>query len=88
MSPDDVCILCYTKRDQHGDRQHKFSLDGQLEKIDPPAPPRQVPPVSDIAHQLANQMSTQLVLKLVERMVAKDMLTADDMLYIFSGSAS
>lgn len=44
ISPDDECLVCGTKRDEHGDKHHKFSTDGQLVELDPAPKPRMEAP--------------------------------------------
>lgn len=88
ISPDDICEVCSTKRDEHGDRNHKFSTDGELVPLEKAAKPRQEPPKerSTVQHAFpgTNDMAS-LHLRLVERLVAKGLFDAEDLLYIFGG---
>lgn len=82
MSPDDVCGVCSMKRDEHGDTQHEFNIDGVLIKKKPPAPPTRLAPA---ARAVAADPTTRLVLRMVSRLVAKGVLDGDDMVNIFGG---
>ncbi|WNO27778.1 hypothetical protein SEA_HUWBERT_26 [Microbacterium phage Huwbert] len=45
ISPDDVCLVCGTKRDEHGDKHHQFSLTSDVPLPIPPGPdPTKQPP--------------------------------------------
>lgn len=92
MSPDDECGVCGTQRDQHGDMNHEFNLDGVLiRKKAPPSASEEAPRTREEAAQsreagvLAKDPTTRLTLRLVERLVAKGLFDGEDMLYIFGG---
>lgn len=85
---DDECVICGTKRDEHGDKNHQFSLDGQLipvrkgpEGVKPPqtreeavsTPPSDLP---DIGRAFAT---------LVEVLAEKNIVDTKDVIRIFSG---
>lgn len=83
-SPDDVCGVCSNTRENHGDMQHKFSVDGVLQKLDPPAPPRQQPP----RHRddpKPQDMEHGYVLRLTEVLIDKGILDARDLLRVMGG---
>lgn len=91
VSSDDICVFCGVAREDHGDKNHKFSTnpDAQLETLAPPPPPRNTPPQRASAGvggpQLSNDPVARLQIRLIERMVAKGLLDGEDMLYIFGG---
>lgn len=92
VSPDDVCLVCGTVRDQHGDKNHKFSQDGQLIPLDPPPeprmkaprhrddPPAPAQPGVDDGPNIKLAFAT-----LVEVLVDKGILDVKDVLRIFRG---
>lgn len=97
VSPDDLCVICDTKRDEHGDRQHQFSLDGQLIPLNP-GPEGRKPPQTKAeaeAEQLKNlpdigRAFATLVEVLAEKKINFDgvnrpLLDTKDIIRIFSG---
>ncbi len=85
---DDVCAVCDETRENHGDKQHEFSLDGVLTPKKAGPPPRREPPQErgaqpSPAQVLGNDPVARLQIRLIERMVAKGLLDGEDMLYIF-----
>lgn len=82
VSADDVCEVCGETRENHGDKKHKFSIDGQLIPIEPGPKPSNTPP----ARAVANDPVARLHLRLVERLVAKGIFDGTDLLYIFGGA--
>lgn len=94
-SPDDICEICSTTRENHGDRQHKFSEDGQLvpmpagppAKNEPPQLKGEPPKLSPPGVELAKDPVARLQLRMVERLTAKGIFTADDLLYLFGSNA-
>ena len=85
VSPDDECGVCGTTRENHGDKHHEFDIDGNLRPKKKAEPARQQAPQTAAGQALARDASTQVVLRLVERLVAKQLLSGDDLLYIFGG---
>jgi len=87
-SPDDVCMVCETTRDQHGDSNHKFSEDGQLIPIQPGPPARQKAPdekrasLSPEAKGVADNMTSQTLLRLIDTLVEKEVISGKDLMYI------
>lgn len=87
VNPDDVCGVCETPRDQHGDKNHVFTLTDQLMPLSPAPKPRQdpprerggvlrpEPPVDPTALGLAT---------LVEILAEKQILDAPDIIRIFT----
>lgn len=92
IKPDDICGVCNETRENHGDKQHKFSIEGILEEKDPPAPPRQAPPrergQSPEAAALGRDPVAGLVLRLIETLVQKEVLKGDDLVKLFGGGTS
>lgn len=87
--PDQVCAVCGGKRDEHGDKNHLFSLDGQLIPKAPGLPPRRKAPRE---RQLGTDMPdrddpvARLTLRMIERMVVKGQLNESDLFAIFGGT--
>lgn len=96
---DETCVHCGLTRDEHGDSQHKFSLDGQLIPIDPPPKPsreaprhRDDPPAPagvEVGPDLKLAFAT-LVEVLAEKKISFDgvnrpLLDTKDVIRIFSG---
>lgn len=80
VSQDDICEVCMETREFHGDKNHEFSSDGVLtpkKKPEPPKPgpiPRTIPDPTQAA-----------LLRLVERLISKELIQGDDLVYIFGG---
>lgn len=89
--PDDPCGVCDTTRENHGDMRHKFSLEGHLEVMPEPAPPRAEAPklkgetMSPEAQKVAQDPTAHVILRLVELMVEKELLSGDELMYILGG---
>lgn len=81
-NPDEVCQVCRVTRENHGDKNHKFSTDGQLLPLDPPPKPRaEAPTHRDDAQMLqAKSFAT-----LLEVMVERGMIDARDVIRILTG---
>lgn len=96
-SPDDLCGVCQNRRDEHGDVNHKFSLEGRLEKLEPAPPPREQAPVhrddpkmpmmpgGNINLAQAISMEHNFSLRLMETLVDKGLLDAKDVIHILGG---
>lgn len=90
ISPDDVCEICGTTRENHGDKHHKFSEDGQLLPLEKGSKPRQEIPkakeeLSREAEIIANDPVANLTLRFIERMIQRNQLDGEDLMYIFGG---
>lgn len=85
---DDVCAVCEETRENHGDKNHEFSLDGVLKPIKQGPPPRNEPPRErgaqpSPAQVLGNDPVARLQLRMIERMVAKGIFDGEDLMYVF-----
>jgi len=85
LSPDDMCGLCNTTRENHGDKNHVFDIDGMLQPTNPPKSPSSIPPTPRSSNPLQHDPVARLNLRMVERMVAKGLFDGEDLLYIFGG---
>lgn len=91
LNPDDECKVCGQNRDAHGDTEHAFSEDGQLRRRKPAVPARQDPPMergegNDRRIQLKPTYPLeQAFATLMEVLAEKDILTAPEVVRIFSG---
>jgi len=83
--PDEECRICGTKREEHGDRNHEFSSDGVLVPKKAPEPPREQAPQRRSYGGEAKPDPTAAYLRLVERLIAKNLLNGEDLIYIFGG---
>lgn len=79
--PDEACQVCGVSREMHGDKNHKFSLDGQLVGLDPPPKPRQESPV----HRDEERIKAASFATLIEVLAEKKLLDAKDIIRIFTG---
>lgn len=84
LNPDDLCAICETRRDEHGDKNHKFSTDGILIQVKPGDNPKSAPPTNP-NNPLNRDPLTPVILRLVERMIQAGLLEGDDLQYIFGG---
>lgn len=84
LDPDEECGVCGTTREQHGDKNHKFSVDGVLEPLDPKPVPRALPP----GVRGGVDPSTRVVLRLVEVLIAKGVLDGQDLVHVFGGDSA
>lgn len=82
ISPDDLCQVCQTPRDQHGDKHHKFSVDGQLIQLDPPKPRQEAPRHRD---EKPAAPEAKAFATLIEVLAEKNILNTKDVIRIFSG---
>lgn len=86
VSPDDQCGVCGTIREEHGDKHHEFNLEGMLIDKKPGPPPRNTPPQprgAGVESPLSQDPVARLQVRLIERLVAKGLLSGEDLLYIF-----
>lgn len=84
VSPDDVCQVCHDTRENHGDRMHQFSEDGQLVVKEPPKPPTVPAPKTRVEQQLDTQQLGDSFATLLEVLAEKGVLQAPDIIRILS----
>lgn len=89
---DDKCMVCGVSRVDHGDKNHVFSVDGNLIKLEPRPEPKQKPPRTideaeqdKVTQELAKSMEINAVLRLTEVLIEKGILDSKDTMFIFSG---
>ena len=76
-------------REEHGDSNHQFSKEGELIPIKKGEPARQEPPKmrTDQAGVEVDKISrdpvTAMSLRMIERLVAKNLLDGEDLMFIF-----
>ncbi len=94
MNPDDICGVCGSKRDEHGDRAHEFNLEGNLVEKKKPEPARQSPPgeLRGSSPTSAKPSGVEEVekshLRLIEVLIGKGVLDARDVVSILGGPSS
>lgn len=87
----DICGVCETQRDQHGDKMHEFNVLGTLIPKAEPEAPRQSPPqlkgdeLKSAAQVLGSDPVARLQLRLITRLVNKGLLDGNDLVHIFGG---
>ena len=81
--PDEPCGVCGESRAEHGDKHHRFSVDGVLTPLKPGPEPRQSPPA--LRGDIIDAHTARLVLRLLDRLTAKGLLTSEDLSAIFGG---
>lgn len=87
LDPDEVCGVCNTTRENHGDKHHAFSKDGELIPLKPGMPARRQPPAPrGSMPAVMEAQSTGLLLRLIERLAQKGLLDGPDLFMIFGGS--
>lgn len=82
---EDVCGVCGETRENHGDMNHVFDVEGQLKRKEAAGPPRQAPP--EMAGTTA-QMTQNAFLRLIEVLVNKGLLDGEDLVRVFGGDSS
>lgn len=92
MNPDDICAVCETKRDEHGDKEHEFNLDGILIPKKKPEPARQAAPrergeAPPLKPAGVEEMEKSH-LRLIEVLVEKGVLNGFDVVKILGGPSS
>lgn len=88
INPDDLCGVCNTKRDEHGDKQHVFDLDGNLVPKKAPEPQRRQPPKTReeaAAAEAVKPDAHAAVLRLSEILLQKGIIDSADLFYILGG---
>lgn len=90
LSPDEECGVCGAQRDQHGDKQHQFNLDGQLIPLKPAEPPRQTPPRERGSMPAPSGVEEQhkAFLRLNEVLLEKGVINGQDLIRILGGPTS
>jgi len=92
MDPDELCSICETKRDEHGDKQHEFNTNGDLIPKKKPEPARQQPPKERGEAPPTPTKGVEEVekshLRLIEVLVSKGVLNGHDVVTILGGSSS
>lgn len=82
LQPDDVCAVCQTTREMHGDKNHKFDTENDVpQKLDPPPRPRQDPPTP---RGITDQIKAVSFAMLMEVLAEKNILDAKDIIRIFT----
>lgn len=86
-TPDDICEVCMTPRDLHGDKNHKFSEDGVLEPLDPAPPAAKEPPrARGEAKPSSNDLPTPAnFVALLDVLIGKGVLNGYEVAYILAG---
>lgn len=97
MSPDDECLVCGTKRDEHGDKHHEFSLTSDVPVPKKKPEPGKEPPKERQPQTLAeaNRRIDELTLRLkdtreafirfLELQVERKVIDAKDILKVLGG---
>lgn len=90
VSPDDICGVCQTKRDEHGDRQHEFNIEGQLIPKKKPEPGRPAPQAKgeSPAQQGVESERDKAFLRLMEVLLEKGVIDGRDTIQILGGPTS
>lgn len=84
VNADDKCGVCGDTRENHGDKHHEFNMEGNLLPLKP-APAPQPNKVSPGTEALRRDPLSGPMLRLVERLIAKNLLDGEDLLYVFGG---
>lgn len=78
-----MCEVCGETRENHGDKKHKFSTDGQLLEIEQGPPPKQQPPLARDPREGPNVYMAFTTL--VEVLAERQLLNSADIIRIFRG---
>lgn len=81
---DDMCGVCGETRENHGDKNHEFNIDGELKPLKKPEVGRQAAPTRR-GDELAKDPVAQVMLRLIEVLGTKGVLSPYDNMYIFGG---
>lgn len=92
----DICLVCGTQRDEHGDRNHQFSLTSDVPVPLKPGPPGRKPPqtkeeaqatqnLPDVGRALATLVEVLAEKKINFDGVNRPILDTKDIIRIFSG---
>ena len=90
LNPDEPCSVCGIKRDEHGDTNHEFNLDGQLIPLKPAPPSRQDPPRErdPKAKPPGVEEMEKAFLRLNEVLLEKGVIDGRDLIQILGGPTS
>lgn len=84
---DEQCQVCGEIRENHGDKNHKFSTDGQLLPLDPPKPAsREAPRHRDDV--VAEAIKAESFAMLLEVLAEKNILNEKDIIRILMPGTS
>lgn len=84
---DEQCQICGETRENHGDKMHKFSTDGQLVPLDPPKPPT-TPPPKHRDDVVAEAIKAESFAMLLEVLAEKNILNEKDIIRILMPGTS
>lgn len=90
MDPDELCGVCNTKRDEHGDKNHEFNAEGNLIPLKPAEPPRQSAPKERDPNPKPSGVEEveKSHLRLIEVLIEKGVLNGLDVVKILGGPSS
>ena len=90
MSPDDTCGVCDETRENHGDKNHEFNIEGNLVPKKPAEPPRQTAPKErgEAPSPKGVEEMEKAFLRLNEVLIEKGILDARDIVRILGGPTS
>lgn len=91
VSPDDECQLCGETRENHGDSNHEFSVDGSLVPKKRPEPGKPAPQEKDPnrpAKPSGVEELEKAFLRLNEVLLSKGVLDGRDLIQILGGPTS
>lgn len=91
LSPDDLCLVCNTKRDEHGDKNHQFSLTSDVPiPLKPGEPPRQQAPRERDPNAKPSGVEEleKAFLRLNEVLLEKGVIDGRDLIQILGGPTS
>ena len=94
--PDDICKVCNTTRENHGDLNHYFSNDGSLIPRTPPGNAQKQPPKvkpehatkEELLQYMSEDLQAKAVMRLTEVLLEKGLIDGKDTIYIYSGNRS
>ena len=84
IDPDERCGICEETRENHGDANHMFSAEGELIPKKPAPPAKNTPP-AERSNSLVRDPLTNVVLRLVEQLIANNLLKPEDLMYVMGG---
>lgn len=93
LDPLEVCEVCGDIREEHGDKNHEFSQDGIIVPIKKGEPARQSPPrakddqLGVEVDRISRDPVTAMSLRMIERLVAKNLLDGEDLMFIFGNKS-
>lgn len=88
MSPDDICAVCGTTRENHGDVMHEFDMEDPFPRNKRPGPTPHREPPKERSATGGNAIDVQQVgdsfATLLEVLAEKGIITAPDIIRILS----